>query len=274
MKILQKVEECSESYGCSFVPTMGALHKGHITLIEAALKTDRPCVVSIFVNPKQFGPKEDYSKYPRMPDSDLAICRQLGVSAVFMPDEKIMYPPEFKTVVSIPTLSNCLCGLSRKGHFDGVATVVARLFGIVKPAEAFFGWKDAQQLIIIKRMVDDLALGIKIHGIETVREADGLALSSRNLYLSDAERKTAPNLYKGLKLGEAAAQNSTAGVVIETARQYIESSGLMIDYVDLRRISNLSAVDYQKKLDAKEQYLLASAVFCGSVRLIDNVKIF
>ena len=183
----------------ALVPTMGFLHAGHLSLMEKG-KTLADCVVvSIFVNPTQFGPHEDLAAYPRDENKDLESARQIGVDAVFLPDAADMYPSGHQTVVSLKALAQHLCGLSRPGHFDGVATIVAKLFGIVQPQTAIFGKKDYQQLAIIRQMVKDLDMGIDIVGADIVREPDGLAMSSRNLYLTDGQRQSATALYQALR---------------------------------------------------------------------------
>jgi pantoate--beta-alanine ligase len=188
-----------------FVPTMGALHEGHISLVSAAKKETGFVVVSIFVNPIQFGPKEDFGKYPRVPRRDCALLKKAGADLVFMPAVGEMYPAGFATrVIPRPNLTNALCGLSRPGHFEGVATVVAKLFNMVKPDAAYFGRKDYQQSLVIRSMARDLDFDVKIRVMPTVREKDGLAMSSRNAYLGAAERKAAAALISALKAGERA----------------------------------------------------------------------
>ncbi len=265
---------------------MGALHEGHRALIKAARReaddlggglAKPPVIVSIFVNPRQFGPNEDFERYPRTEDEDLAICRSSGVDAVFFPSVEEMYPAGFSTVVSLPGLARSLCGRSRPGHFDGVATVVARLFGLLRPSRAYFGWKDAQQLILVRRMARDLALAPEIRAVETVREPDGLALSSRNRYLSPEERARASWLNRALRRGEEAArEGATAEEILRRVRSGLLAGELVEDYVELRRLADLAEIDPMRPLTRSPDhaYLLAAAVRCGSTRLIDNVRIF
>lgn len=301
MKVLTRPRELVPYQGGVFVPTMGALHRGHGVLIAAAKTAARsrpsaasgkgergsspsqplPVVVSIFVNPKQFGPGEDYERYPRTPEKDLAYCEDLGVDAVFMPGAETIYPPGFSTQVRVGELGEMLCGAMRPGHFDGVATVVTRLFGMVRPTRALFGWKDAQQLIILRRVVEDLALGVAVEGVETVREADGLACSSRNAYLSPAEREKAAGLYRALRKGEAAArEGARAAEIVARVRKTLRADGLAAEYVELRRVRDLAPLPEGRppiretgrgRADA-DGLLLAAAVRVGETRLIDNVR--
>jgi pantoate--beta-alanine ligase len=287
MKILKTARECAEFAGCHFVPTMGALHEGHRALMRAALSPAdapppvRPLVVSIFVNPTQFGPSEDFSRYPRDEERDLEICRDESVDAVFLPSVEEVYPPGFLTVVCVPGWNSVLCGKARPGHFDGVTTVVARLFGLIKPSAAWFGWKDAQQLLIIRRMAADLALGVRIEAVETVREADGLACSSRNAYLAPDERALAAHLYRALRKGEECArEGGRASEVVGRVKRHLAVSGLAEEYVELRRIADFAEVELERSLSRSAAapggggYLLAAAVRVGRARLIDNVRIF
>ena len=196
------------------VPTMGALHAGHESLIQQARKETDCLVVSIFVNPLQFGPKEDYTRYPRRPKADLDFCRILDVDLIFAPEVEEMYPTPSLTSVDVARITDPLCGPFRPGHFSGVATVVSKLFHIIQPQRAYFGEKDAQQLSVIERMVSDLNLAVAVVAVPTVRESDGLAVSSRNQYLSPEERRSAPILYRAL---QAAQQAIAEGVQIGRA---------------------------------------------------------
>ncbi len=261
---------------------MGALHRGHAALVAAAKASGHPVVVSIFVNPTQFGPAEDFERYPRPLDKDLALCEKAGVDVVFTPSETVIYPPGFVSEVRVPGYSEVMCGATRPGHFNGVATVVTRLLGLVKPARAYFGWKDAQQLIIIRRLVEDLALGVSVEAVETVREADGLAVSSRNAYLSSSEREKAPALYQALRKGEAAArEGARAAEIVARVRRHLRAAGLAAEYVELRRVRDLAPVPEDKppfRLIAptaidRGGVLLAAAVRIGETRLIDNVRL-
>jgi len=253
-----------------FVPTMGALHEGHLSLMRAARADCDVVVVSIFVNPTQFGPGEDYEKYPRTEQADLSACDKAGVDIVFYPPVEEIYPAGAITTVSVSSdLTGVLCGPCRPGHFDGVTTVVAKLFNIVQPDRAYFGQKDAQQAVVIKQMTRDLLLPIEIVVCPTVREPDGLAMSSRNAYLTDAERQQALSLSQSLNRTR---EQITAGVR-ETARltaairQQIESAGpCEIEYAEL-----VDADTLKPKPTAAGRCLIALAVRIGSTRLIDNI---
>lgn len=259
----------AEGATISFVPTMGFLHEGHASLMREGRKRGDLLVLSIFVNPTQFGVGEDFESYPRDLSRDSEIARACGVDIIFVPDAREMYPAGFQTWVNVETVSLPLCGASRPGHFRGVTTVVAKLFNIVKPTFAFFGEKDYQQLTVIRRMVDDLNMEVEVVGLPTVREADGLAMSSRNSYLSAAERKSALCLSRAL---DAASTLYRSGVVSVT-RMREEVMGILgrepearIDYVEFRDGENLE----EREL-ADDRTVLALAVRIGSTRLIDNV---
>ena len=252
-----------------FVPTMGALHEGHASLIRAARADGGLVAVSIFVNPTQFGPGEDLAKYPRPRERDLEVCRREGVDLVFMPTAGEMYPAGFATTVRVAGLGEKMCGDWRPGHFDGVSTVVAKLLGIVEPDTAYFGEKDAQQLAIVRRMAADLNMPVEIRGCPLVREADGLAMSSRNAYLAPAERRQALALSAALSdarqaivAGERDAARVAAGV-----RQRLEAAqGVALEYV--------AAVDPDTLDDLDRigtRVLVAVAARVGATRLIDNV---
>lgn len=253
---------------------MGALHQGHLELIQIARENagkDGEVAVSIFVNPLQFAPGTDYEKYPRPEKEDEELCRNAGVDLLFRPSPAEMYLPDSTVTVEENSLSTALCGKSRPGHFRGVCTVVAKLFHILAPAAAVFGEKDFQQLAIIRRMVRDLNFQIEIIGAPTVRESDGLACSSRNRYLSVAERKQAPALYTALFEGArlAASGERSAFAIIAAARQVIERSPLArIDYLELVNADTLQPIEV-----VKPNSLMALAVFLGQTRLIDNMRI-
>ena len=252
----------------ALVPTMGYLHEGHLSLIRLARQRADVVVVSIFVNPTQFAPNEDLDRYPRDFERDEALCRREGVDAVFYPSAQTMYPPHYKTYVITEELSRVLCGKSRPSHFRGVTTIVAKLFNIVRPHLAVFGQKDAQQLIIIKKMTADLNFDIDIIGAPIVREADGLAMSSRNAYLNKEERQQATVLYKSLQLArrEAEQGNRSAKDIKKKMTALIESAPLArIDYVELVDTQTLTA---QERIEGET--LAAVAVFFGKTRLIDN----
>ena len=252
-----------------FVPTMGALHPGHLSLVKQARKDNDTVVVSIFVNPAQFGPKEDLKKYPRPLKNDLELCRKAGVDLVFLPDNKIMYPEGFSTFVNVEGLSSLLCGVSRPGHFRGVTTVVAKLLNIVTPDVLYLGQKDAQQAIIIRRMVKDLNFPVKIKVMPTVREKNGLALSSRNAYLNKNQRSDASVLFKALSLAKSLLDNGQrdTGRIISRMKQLIgKKKQAKIDYVAIVDLERLKEI---KKI--KQNCLIALAVKIGNRRLIDNI---
>jgi pantoate--beta-alanine ligase len=271
IKAVRKLVKASHGEGQSvgFVPTMGALHRGHISLIEAAVKKTDFVVVSIFVNPTQFGPAEDFGKYPRPLKADLAICRKAGVDVVFVPAAKEIYGEGNLTWVNVEKISEPLCGEFRPGHFRGVATVCAKLFNIIMPDVAFFGQKDAQQAVIIKRMAADLNMPLKIVVCPTVREADGLAMSSRNQYLSKEERKYAAYVYKSL---QKCRQMIVDGVkdsskITSQMRKILNKvPSIKIEYVSIVDAETLEPIN---RLAGK--VLAAVAVKIGTTRLIDNV---
>ncbi len=254
------------------VPTMGALHRGHISLIERAVKHGDFVVVSIFVNPAQFGPKEDLAKYPRPLREDLRICREHGVDVVFVPSVKEMYQQEELTWVSVDRISEPLCGRFRPGHFRGVATVCAKLFNIVQPDVAYFGQKDAQQLAVIKRMVADLNFPLKVISCPTVREADGLALSSRNRYLSPQQRKDAICIHRSLRTAHEMIKAGTTNpkTIVAKIRKIITAAKSLgsIDYISIVDAETLQDVGR-----IKGKVLIAIAARFGSTRLIDNLTV-
>lgn len=256
-----------------FVPTMGALHAGHLSLVDRARQSCQFVVVSIFVNPIQFGLTEDLSKYPRTEQSDLAACRDRGADVVFLPTVETMYPPVGRvTNVSVDKLSRNLCGASRPGHFDGVCTVVAKLFNIVLPDEAFFGAKDFQQAAIIGRMVDDLNFPIKVVVCPTVRHADGLAMSSRNVYLSAEQRAQAPALRRSLLNARDMILSSRrpAGDVVVAIKSTLaaDAPAGVVDYIKIVDAATLEDVAV-----ADKGVLIALAVKFSSARLIDNILV-
>ena len=251
-----------------FVPTMGFLHKGHMSLISEAKKDCDKVVVSIFVNPIQFGRGEDFKAYPRKTDSDLLKCKKAGVDIVFLPEQKEMYSEGFQSYVNVPKLSNHLCGISRPGHFAGVATAVLKLLNIVKPEKAYFGEKDYQQLIIIKRMVSDLDLDVRIVNMPIIREKDGLAMSSRNKYLGNIQRKKANILFRALEKGENMVKKGEKNPekIISVLKKMIlsEKTG-KIDYINICNPHTLENLD-----KISSDVLIALAVKIGKARLIDN----
>jgi len=251
-----------------FVPTMGYLHEGHMSLVKASKNMCDITVVSIFVNPKQFGPKEDYSKYPRNLERDLKLLEEAKIDMVFIPDVDTIYPEGFSTTINIGPLANVLEGAFRPGHFDGVCTVVTKLFNIVKPDKAFFGEKDYQQLKIIQKLVKDLNLDIEIVPIPTKREEDGLAMSSRNAYLNQEERRRASSIYRFLLKAKEAFEKGIkdADKIIEYAKAVLD-----VDAVDYIKIVDKETLE-EKTTPSKYDRILI-AVRIGSTRLIDNVEI-
>ena len=253
---------------------MGALHRGHAALIDRARAlagSEGSVVVSIFVNPSQFGPKEDFSRYPRTFREDRALCREHGADAIFHPGADEMYPEGFSTWVDEATVSLPLCGASRPGHFRGVCTVVLKLFNIVRPDVAVFGLKDFQQCMVIRRMVRDLNVPVRIAPVETVREADGLALSSRNRYLTPEERAQAPLVRRGLLRARAAWKSGerSAATLRKIVEREIRSAPLArIDYVEVADAESLAAIR-----EASRGFVISAAVFFGKTRLIDNIWI-
>jgi pantoate--beta-alanine ligase len=254
-----------------FVPTMGALHKGHASLVQAAKAQCAPVVVSIFVNPKQFGPAEDFQKYPRTLESDRTLLESLGVDYLFAPPAEEIYPQSFRTLVNVEGLGNRLEGRSRPGHFQGVATVVLKLFEIVQPRFAYFGRKDAQQCRVVQQMAADLNLDTEVVVSPIVREPDGLALSSRNAYLSPDDRRAATALFRSLEAVKAeisAGQRDTAHL-IATARHLLDSEpGVKTDYVEIVDAESLEPVTVLRK-----RSLVLIAAHVGKTRLIDNALI-
>lgn len=259
----------------AFVPTMGNLHAGHRHLLEQAHQHADVVVASIYVNPLQFGPQEDFSSYPRTPDQDRALLEAAGVELLFFPDDGVIYPRgrDYSTRIELPGISDILCGASRPGHFRGVATVVHRLFQLVTPDVALFGKKDYQQLLVIRLMTADFGLPIEIIGVDTVREPDGLARSSRNAYLTPTERQIAPILYTTLKAfaGQILSQGfkyADFSTGEAQAMQQLTTAGLRPDYVSVRRQDDLA-------LPASEdrKLVILAAAWLGRTRLIDNLEL-
>lgn len=259
----------AEGASVALVPTMGALHAGHMALVEAARRPNQRVVASIFVNPRQFGANEDLSRYPRREGADARMLAEAGCDLLWAPEVEEMYPTGFATTVSVSGVSDGLDGAARPGHFDGVATVVAKLFGQVRPDQAFFGEKDFQQLAVVRRMVVDLDLGIEVVGVPTQRDDDGLALSSRNIYLDDGERVRAVALPRAL--GEAAraiGRGDDPQDALAEARTALIAAGFDIDYLSLVDAETL-ALDPASN---RPRRLLAAGRI-GSTRLIDNLAI-
>ena len=275
MEILRTVGQAlswrrAQSKAPALVPTMGALHEGHASLMRSARGDGAPYAVSIFVNPAQFGPGEDFDRYPRSFEEDLEVCRGEGVSAVFCPSPRDMYSDRFSTEVSVNALSENMCGASRPGHFTGVATVVMKLINIIRPSRAYFGQKDYQQLMVIKRMVSDLNADTEVIMCPTVREDDGLALSSRNRYLGADERAQAPGLYAALKEGKdfVASGEKRASVINYRITKSINKN-ITLGRVDYAGVYDPETLALKENTDGP--LLLAGAVFLGNARLIDNI---
>lgn len=278
MKIVETIEEVrkqvkewkKQGLTVGLVPTMGYLHEGHQSLMEAARKENDKVVVSIFVNPMQFGPTEDLAEYPRDLDHDAKLCEKVGVDLIFHPEPEEMYQPDFCSFVDMTGLTEGLCGKTRPIHFRGVCTVVNKLFNIVQPDKAYFGQKDGQQLAVIRRMVRDLNMDIQIVGCPIIREEDGLAKSSRNTYLSAEEREAALILSQTIAFGkELAETEKDAEKVVEAMKEKIETEPLAkIDYVEA-----VDAISMQPVETLEGECMLAMAVYIGKTRLIDNTLI-
>lgn len=255
-----------------FVPTMGALHQGHEALMSQAAQAHKSSLLSIFVNPAQFGPQEDLAQYPRTFEADLELARRCGITAVFAPQPQDFYPAGFSTQVEETQLSKPLCGAFRPGHFKGVTTVVLKLFNLVRPHTAYFGLKDAQQFLVIRKMVQDLQLHVRLQGVATVRDPDGLALSSRNRYLSPQQRALAPLLQQHLKcVAHDVVERKTSWLhSLEKAREDLATQGFQVQYLDLLQVPDLSPWPLEG-LPPSAPGLLAVAAYLGTTRLIDNV---
>jgi pantoate--beta-alanine ligase len=279
MRVIERINDLKavvrskkrEGKTIGFVPTMGYLHEGHISLVNMSVSENDFTIMSIFVNPTQFGPKEDYAKYPRSMEKDTVMAENAGVDVVFSPAALEMYPDGYNTYVNVEEITDTLCGESRPGHFKGVATVVTKLFNIVEPDKAYFGQKDAQQAVVIKRMVKDLNMNVEIITCPIVREKDGLAMSSRNTYLNAEERKSAVILSKSLFEAEALIKNgerSSEKIIKHIFKMISSEKPADIDYikiVDAMSLKDVSSID--------KKVLIALAVKFGNTRLIDNVEV-
>ncbi len=275
MRIIESKDEMRRACGESarplgLVPTMGALHDGHLSLVDRARADCAAVSVSIFVNPAQFGEGEDFIEYPRDLDGDLELLRQRGVDFAFVPDAAEVYPPGFDTWVDVGPLADRLEGAARPGHFRGVATVVAKLFGVTQPERAYFGQKDGQQTIVIRKMAQDLDMSVEVVVLPTVREADGLAMSSRNARLNPRQRKAAGAVFRALSAGQAAWDEgeSRPEEIRRSVRQVLEAEPLLqgIDYI------SIAAADTLEELEqAATGAMLSTAAHLGPIRLIDNV---
>jgi len=280
MQVVSNIDELRETRRAwqsakeviAFVPTMGNLHQGHLQLVSEAKKSASKVVVSIFVNPLQFGPDEDLDAYPRTFEQDKAALTELGVDLLFMPKAEDIYSRglEQQTFVEVPGLSYMICGASRPGHFRGVATIVCKLFNMVQPNQAYFGEKDFQQLQVIKAMVTDLSMNLSIHGVATIREHDGLAMSSRNQYLNAEQRKLAPLLYATItKMAqEIESGRRDFSAMVSEAKDALSAGGLKPDYVEIRSSSSLLQPGHEER-----EYVILAAAFLGKTRLIDNIQI-
>lgn len=276
MKIIRTIAEIrtavaearASGNSVGLVPTMGAFHEGHLSLIRAARAQNELVVVSLFVNPTQFGANEDLGSYPRDEERDARLAREAGADVLFAPPASEVYPDGFATTVHVSGVTDVLCGAVRgPGHFDGVATVVAKLFGIVAPDSAYFGQKDAQQVVVVRRMVRDLNIRVRIEACPIVRDPDGLAMSSRNAYLDAASREQATALNRALDAAEALVRSGErrAGPVLAAARGVLVGAGIDPEYVELRDPDDLGALD-----EIGDRSLLAVAARVGTARLIDN----
>ena len=279
MKVIEEINDLRalrrtwrlDNEDIAFVPTMGNLHNGHLTLVKEAKKVSSKVVVSIFVNPLQFGPDEDLEAYPRTLENDKSALAELGVDALFMPKSEDIYSRglEQQTFVEVPGLSYMICGASRPGHFRGVATIVCKLFNMVQPNHAFFGEKDFQQLQVIQAMVTDLSMNLTIHGVPTQRHEDGLAMSSRNGYLSKEQRAIAPVLYQEMQAlkDEIVKGRRDFTALIANTKRRLSNVGFNPDYVELRNAETLLQVGHEDK-----DLVILAAAFCGKTRLIDNLR--
>ncbi len=276
MKIIKDIKEIQkltknlkrEGKSIGFVPTMGYLHEGHLSLVRESIKENSITFVSIFVNPTQFGPAEDFSSYPRDLERDRKLLENEGVDYLFYPTSETMYPSGYSTFVNVTFLDETLCGRRRKGHFRGVVTVVLKLFNIVQPHSTYFGQKDAQQALIIRQMIKDLNLNIRFRVLPIVREKDGLAMSSRNRYLTAEERRQAVALFKSLKKAEELFENgerSSLKIKQEILKILYSHDLLKIDYVEIVDLAKLRPLNI-----IKDKALVAVAVYLGKARLIDN----
>lgn len=254
-----------------FVPTMGAIHEGHLSLIRRAKEENDVTVVSIFVNPIQFSKGEDYERYPRTIERDRELLKALDIDYLFLPDEHSLYPQSYSTYVVVEGLSDKLCGKFRPSHFRGVATIVCKLFNIVRPTKAYFGQKDYQQTLIVRKMVDDLNLDIEIVVGPTIRESDGLAMSSRNLYLNQKEREAATVIYRSLKEGERLLKEGKNPTDVSAEIRKILQSEPLVSEIQYAGVYDPKTLDESN--ESKDEYLIAVAIKIGETRLIDNLLV-
>lgn len=277
MKIIDNIEEMKlelsyhQDKQIGFVPTMGFLHDGHLSLVEESVKKNDLTVLSIFVNPLQFGPNEDFETYPRDAKRDASLAESHGVDIIFIPTSKVMYPEKMTFAIEVTEKADVLCGKNRPGHFDGVVTVLLKLFNIVQPTNAYFGMKDAQQLAIVYTFVEQFNLPVNIIGLATVRESSGLAKSSRNVYLSDHEKHLANSIYTSLNYGAELIKSKeyNAKVILDNVRKkFLETSNIDYEYLEL-----LSFPDLEDVTEVNSTIVLAIAVKYSKARLIDNLII-
>ncbi|MEK5061253.1 pantoate--beta-alanine ligase [Paenibacillus shunpengii] len=272
-----KKNVCGKEPAVGLVPTMGFLHEGHASLMREARKNNDIVVLSIFVNPIQFGPNEDFETYPRDEQRDLGIANKEGIDIVFIPTVEVMYPHPTKTKIRVADITDRLCGASRPGHFDGVTTVVAKLFNIVQPNNAYFGMKDAQQVAVLSQMVSDLNMPINIVPCPIVREADGLALSSRNVYLNAKERNEALVLSRSLRMAQLKSEEQEDATVGQIRKLIIDeintSETAVIDYVDILTFPGLEPIEDRVQITEPDDVIIALAVKFGKTRLIDNHRL-
>lgn len=275
LKTIKEVRELvkqwkKEGLSLGYVPTMGALHEGHQSLMERAVLENDRVIASVFVNPTQFGPNEDFDAYPRNLEKDYALCKKVGVHAVFAPDPEELYHPDRAVTIHISGLTDVLCGSKRPGHFDGVCLVVSKFLHIIQPEKAYFGQKDAQQVAVIKRMVRDLNIDAEIVPCPIIREADGLAKSSRNMYLSQEERKAALILSKSLEIAKGILEKGERNASVLKAAMLssiIQEPLARIDYVEIVDSESLENIDGE----INDSILIPLAIFIGKTRLIDNI---
>jgi len=270
VRTIKAVRDARRGFGdIGFVPTMGFLHGGHLSLVDLARSDCGASAVSIFVNPTQFGPHEDLSRYPRDLPRDLDLLQQVGTDLVFIPDDSELYPPGFSSRVEVGAIGDVLEGAIRPGHFSGVATIVTKLLNIVQPTRAYFGQKDAQQSIIIRKIVRDLDVPVEINVGPTLRETDGLAMSSRNVYLTQSQRANAPILYKALSAARDAFQSGVRDAALLRTKMKTALSKAEVTSVDYVSVANLATLQEMDHID--QSVLISLAVRFGSTRLIDNM---
>ncbi len=278
MEIVRSIREMQEfakkwranNLSIAFVPTMGALHDGHLELMHVAKKTADICIVSVFVNPLQFGPNEDFARYPRPIETDIELCKMVGVDCMFLPEVHEIYSENFSTTVNVGVITEKFEGASRTSHFQGVTTIVTKLLLATNPDWMMMGQKDYQQVLVIKKMVSDLNFAVNVVMVPTKRDDDGLALSSRNKYLSDTERKTALQIRKALLIGKQLIEkgNKTSKTIEDAMQSILQSvEGIRIDYCS---VANAIILEKKTVLESKESVVLLIAAFVGSTRLIDN----